>query len=151
MASDAILLATVRADVLVAANQLLPIWRQTGGRDGFVSWEVDPAFAWDPEATVEAVAELTAQIGVPNLLVKIPATEAGVEALEEATAAGHSVNVTLLFSVERYVAVAEAYLRGLERARAAGISLSDITSVASFFTQHTNRLLETVDGRAEVA
>jgi transaldolase len=120
-------------DVRRAALQLLPVWRATAGRDGYVSWEVDPRLAWDSAATSIEVRRLQEQIDLPNLLVKIPGTEAGLQAIEDSIAAGYSINVTLLFSLERYAAVTEAYLRGLRRAADAGLDLSQIHSVASFF------------------
>jgi len=120
-------------DVTEAALQLLPIWESTAGADGYVSWEVDPSLAWHPGATLNAVERAHRRIDLPNLLVKIPATEEGLPALEDAIAVGWSINVTLIFSLERYAAVVEAYLRGLRRAADAGLDLSLIHSVASFF------------------
>ncbi len=120
-------------DVSDAAVQLLPIWQASGGADGYVSWEVDPALAWNADATVTEVHRLQRRIDLPNLLVKIPATEPGLRAIEDAIAAGHSINVTLIFSLERYAAVAESYLRGLYRAADARLDLSRIHSVASLF------------------
>jgi transaldolase len=122
-----------RGDVSDAALQLLPVWQATGGVDGYVSWEVDPALAWDAVATLAAVRELRELVQLPNLLIKIPATEPGLRALEDAIAAGYSINVTLIFSLERYAAVVESYLRGLRRAADAGLDLRSIRSVASFF------------------
>lgn len=120
-------------DVTEAALQLLPVWRASGGLDGYVSWEVDPALARSPRATLLDVRRLRRRVDLPNLLVKIPATEPGLEAIEDAIAAGYSINVTLIFSLERYAAVAEAYLRGLRRAADAGLDLTKIHSVASLF------------------
>jgi transaldolase len=120
-------------DVTEAALQLLPVWQATGGADGYVSWEVDPALAWNAGATLAEVRRLQRRIDLPNLLVKIPATEPGLAAIENSIAAGYSINVTLIFSLERYAAVAESYLRGLRRAADAGLDLSTIHSVASFF------------------
>jgi transaldolase/transaldolase/glucose-6-phosphate isomerase len=120
-------------DVSDAATQLLPVWHDRRGRDGYVSWEVDPDLAWNAAQTLGAVERIHRRIDLPNLLVKIPATEAGVEAFEDATAGGWSINVTLIFSLERYAEVAQAYVRGLRRAAEAGLDLSMIHSVASFF------------------
>jgi transaldolase len=120
-------------DVTEAALQLLPVWQATGGADGYVSWEVDPALAWNARATFGEVRRLQHRIDLPNLLIKIPATEPGLAAIEDSIAAGHSINVTLIFSLERYAAVAESYLRGLRRAADAGLDLTTIHSVASFF------------------
>ena len=122
-----------RTDVTEAALQLLPIWEASCGADGYVSWEVDPALAWNVRATVAAVQQLHELVELPNLLVKIPATEPGLQALEDSIASGYSVNVTLIFSLERYADVVESYLRGLRRAADAGLDLTTIHSVASFF------------------
>jgi transaldolase len=130
---EAIATELARNDVSEAALQLLPVWQASGGADGYVSWEVDPALAWSPDATLSAVRELRELVELPNLLVKIPATEPGLRAFEDAIAAGHSINVTLIFSLERYAAVVESYLRGLRRAADAGLELARIHSVASFF------------------
>jgi transaldolase len=120
-------------DITNAAIELLPVWEHTAGRDGYVSWEVDPALAWDARQTVSDVRRLGRRIYLPNVLIKIPATEPGLLAIEESIASGYSINVTLIFSVERYAAVAESYLRGLRRAADAGRDLSTIHSVASIF------------------
>jgi transaldolase len=122
-----------RDDVVEAAVQLLPVWEKSGGAEGYVSWEVHPSLARNPTATLEAVRELRDLVALPNLLVKIPATEPGLVALEDAIAAGYSVNATLIFSLERYAAVVEAYLRGLRRADDADLDLATIHSVASLF------------------
>jgi transaldolase len=120
-------------DVTEVALQLLPVWQATDGADGYVSWEVDPALAWNAGVTVSEVRRLQRRIDLPNLLIKIPATEPGLVAIEDSIAAGYSINVTLIFSLERYAAVAESYLRGLRRAADAGVDLSKIHSVASVF------------------
>jgi transaldolase len=133
LAASEIATELVRTDVSEAARQLLPVWKATGGADGYVSWEVDPALAQSPGATLAAVNQLRQLVELPNLLVKIPATEPGLEALEDAVAAGYSINVTLIFSLERYAGVVESYLRGLRRAADAGLDLASIHSVASFF------------------
>jgi transaldolase len=131
--ADRIFGELVADDVRAAAEQLLAVWHATRRRDGYVSWEVDPRYAWDRRATLREVRRLHERIALPNLLVKIPATEQGVDAFEDAIALGYSVNVTLIFSLERYAAVAESYLRGLRRAADAGEDLSKIHSVASLF------------------
>src|SRR5688500_19394511 len=94
-------------DVQLAADVLRPVWDEAGGADGFVSLEVEPAFAHDTEATVTQAREYWDRVDRPNLMIKIPGTEAGVPAIEETIAAGMNVNVTLLFSVESYSAIAE--------------------------------------------
>jgi transaldolase len=133
-----------RGDVSEAALQLLPVWQASGGADGYVSWEVDPALAWNATATLAAVRELRQLVQLPNLLIKIPATEPGLRALEDAIAAGYSVNVTLIFSLERYAAVVESYLRGLRRAADAGLDLASIHSVASFFISRLDSAADAV-------
>jgi transaldolase len=120
-------------DVTEAALRLLPVWQTSGGADGYISWEVDPALARNAGATLSEVRRLQRRIDLPNLLVKIPATEPGLVAIEDSIASGYSINATLVFSLERYAAVAESYLRGLRRAADAGLDLSKIHSVASFF------------------
>jgi transaldolase len=133
-------------DVRLAAEHLSPVWYRSRGLDGFVSWEVDPRLAWNANGTVAEVRRLYERVPLPNVLIKIPATEAGVRAVEEAIALGYSINVTLIFSLDRYAAVVEAYLRGLRRAADAGRDLSTIHSVASFFI---SRLDTAADRRLE--
>jgi transaldolase/glucose-6-phosphate isomerase len=133
-------------DVQLACDVLRPVWEEANGADGFVSLEVEPGFAHDTEATVKQAREYWDRVDRANLMVKIPGTEAGVPAIEETIAAGINVNVTLLFSVESYSTIAEAYIRGMERRHEAGESL-DVHSVASFFvsrvdTEVDNRLAE---------
>ena len=122
-----------RADVTAACDLLRPVWEQTGGRDGYVSIEVDPNLAHDTNAQYYEAEQLHESIARPNVLVKIPATKAGVTAIEDSIAAGRSINVTLIFSVERYAAVARAYRDGLRRFRAGGGDVAAVRSVASFF------------------
>jgi transaldolase/glucose-6-phosphate isomerase len=124
-------------DVQLACDVLRPVWDDAGGADGFVSLEVEPAFAHDTEATTRQAREYWERVDRPNLMIKIPGTEAGVPAIEETIAAGINVNVTLLFSVESHSAIAEAYIRGLERRHEAGESL-DVHSVASFFVSRVD-------------
>jgi transaldolase len=125
-------------DVAAACDLLLPIWERTEGGDGYVSIEVDPHLAHDAEATVEEATFLHAAIDRPNLLVKIPATDAGLTAIEEMTARGRSINVTLVFSLARHHQVIEAYLRGLERLLAGGGDPRRVHSVASFFVSRVD-------------
>ena len=132
-------------DVQMACDVLRPVWEDAGGADGFVSLEVEPSLAHDAEATLRQASELWEAVDRPNVMIKIPGTEAGLSAIEDAIAAGINVNVTLLFSIESYEAVAEAYIRGLERCHAAGESL-DVHSVASFFV---SRVDTEVDKRLE--
>ncbi|MER7402743.1 transaldolase [Streptomyces sp. NPDC000070] len=126
------------ADVRAAADVLRPVYDATGGRDGRVSIEVDPRLAHDTAATVAEARQLAWLVDRPNVMIKIPATKAGLPAISEVIGAGISVNVTLIFSLERYREVMDAYLTGLEKARAAGLDLSAIHSVASFFVSRVD-------------
>jgi transaldolase len=125
--------ALTTSDVTAACDLFTDIYRSTNGVDGRVSIEVDPFFAHETEKTLEQGKSLWNQIARPNLLIKVPATLEGLPAIRELTAAGISVNVTLIFSVARYELVMEAYLSGLEDRLAAGLPLAGIHSVASFF------------------
>jgi transaldolase/glucose-6-phosphate isomerase len=124
-------------DVQDACDVLRPVWEQAGGADGFVSLEVEPSLAHDTAKTLEQARELWRRVDRPNVMIKIPGTEEGVSAIEDAIADGINVNVTLLFKVESYEAIAEAYVRGLERRLEAGQSL-DVHSVASFFVSRVD-------------
>jgi len=125
-------------DVGDALDLLRRVWDEGDGRDGYVSIEVDPNLAYETAATIEEAQRLHDLIDRPNLFVKIPATEAGLPAIEEMIARGRSINVTLIFSLERYVQVAEAYIRGLERLVAAGGDPRPVASVASFFVSRVD-------------
>jgi transaldolase len=125
-------------DVGDACDLLRRVWDGGGGQDGYVSIEVDPTLADDTAGTIGEASRLHELIDRPNLFVKIPATEAGLPAIEEMIARGKSINVTLIFSLERYVEVAEAYVRGLERLVEAGGDPSSLTSVASFFVSRVD-------------
>jgi transaldolase len=129
-------------DLRRAADLFRPEFDRTGGVDGWVSMEVSPLLANDTNATVEAARNIHRLADRPNLYVKIPGTPAGVPAIEEAIFAGVPVNVTLLFSREQYLAVAEAYMRGLERRIAAGLS-PRVSSVASLFVSRWDRAVAT--------
>lgn len=124
-------------DVQDACDIMRPVWEQAGGADGFVSLEVEPSLAHDTAKTLEQARELWARVDRPNVMIKIPGTEEGVSAIEDAIADGINVNVTLLFKVESYEAIAEAYVRGMERRLEAGQSL-DVHSVASFFVSRVD-------------
>ncbi|MFB6709938.1 transaldolase [Streptomyces sp. NPDC056333] len=126
------------ADVRAAADILRPVYDATRGRDGRVSIEVDPRLAHDTAATVAEAKQLGWLVDRPNVMIKIPATKAGLPAITEVIGLGISVNVTLIFSLERYREVMDAYLAGLEKAQAAGIDLSTIHSVASFFVSRVD-------------
>jgi transaldolase len=125
-------------DVRWACDLLAPVADRTDGEDGRVSIEVDPRLANDADRTVAEARALWWLVDRPNLLVKIPATREGLDAITRTVAEGISVNVTLIFSLERYRAVIDAYLTGLERAREAGIDLGTIRSVASFFVSRVD-------------
>ncbi|MFF3572520.1 transaldolase [Nocardia jiangxiensis] len=125
-------------DVRAACHVLDPVYRATGGRDGRVSIEVDPRWAHDTERTIEEARALWRLVDRPNAMIKIPATVEGLPAITTCLAEGISVNVTLIFSVRRYHQVIDAFLEGLERARAAGLPLAEIGSVASFFVSRVD-------------
>lgn len=129
-------------DVRAALDMLRPVYDRTGGRDGYVSLEVSPLIAHDSATTVAEAKRLFAVLGRPNAMIKIPATVAGIPAIEEAIAAGINVNVTLIFGLENYYEVAEAYIRGLERRRAAGEDVTGIASVASFFLSRIDTMVD---------
>ncbi|MFD3534244.1 transaldolase [Streptomyces sp. NPDC058664] len=126
------------ADVRDAADILRPVFDATDGQDGRVSIEVDPRLAHETTATVAEAKQLAWLVDRPNTLIKIPATEAGLPAITEVIGLGISVNVTLIFSLERYRAVMDAYLAGLEKAKERGLDLSKIHSVASFFVSRVD-------------
>lgn len=134
----------VVTDISGALAVLRPVFDESGGTDGFVSVEVAPELAHDTEGTVAAARTLHERIAQPNLLVKIPATAEGIQAIEAMTAAGYSINVTLVFSLGRYAEVIEAYQSGLETLLRNGGDLSAVHSVASFFL---SRVDTEVDGR----
>lgn len=124
-------------DVQIAADVLAAAHRQAAGKDGFVSLEVAPDIAHDAKKTIEAARAYWREVDRPNVMIKIPGTPAGAEAIEQATYDGINVNVTLLFAVEAYESVAEAYIKGLERRLADGLPL-DVCSVASFFVSRVD-------------
>ena len=153
-------------DIKDACDLFRPIWDGGSGRDGYVSLEVGPDVAYDTLATFNEAISLHETVDRPNLMVKIPATKPGLAAIEDVIAQGHSINVTLIFSLRRYAEVAESYMRGLERLIAAGGDPRNVASVASFFvsridTEADRRLeelrsagrdgLEELEGRLAVA
>lgn len=135
---DATIRTVTTDDVRNACDVLAPQYEASKGVDGRVSIEVDPRLAHDSDQTVAQAVELWKIVDRPNLLIKIPATEAGIPAITKVIAEGISVNVTLIFSVERYELVMDAYIEGLEKASAAGHDLSKIHSVASFFVSRVD-------------
>jgi transaldolase len=126
------------SDVKRACDILRPVWDSGNGRDGWVSLEVDPNIASDTEATARDAKRLSEMVERPNVFIKIPATEPGLQAIEDSIAAGIPINVTLIFSLERYRKVAEAYIKGLERFVADGGDPSSLASVASFFVSRVD-------------
>jgi transaldolase len=133
-----IFLALSAEDVKEGLALLRQVYDSGGGRDGYVSWEVDPEIADDRERTFEEAKRLHEWIDEPNLYVKIPATKAGVGAIEDSIAEGRNINVTLIFSLQRHEEVMEAYIRGLERLDEKGGDLSTTCSVASFFVSRVD-------------
>ena len=133
-----IFLALAVEDVQRACDLLRPVWERAEGVDGYVSIEVDPELAYDREATYDEAIRLHELVDRPNAYVKIPGTQEGLGAIEDCIAAGRSINVTLIFSLDRHAAVAEAYIRGLERLAADGGDLAQTTSVASFFVSRVD-------------
>jgi len=136
--TQALFFALALADVGRAAELLRPTYDADDGRDGFISFECTPDLADDTAGTIEQALTLWGRLARPNVMIKVPATQAGVGAIEELTARGVNVNVTLLFSVARYEEVIDAYLSGLERRVASGQPVDAIASVASFFVSRVD-------------
>ncbi len=135
-------------DIRDACDILMPVFERTNRLDGYVSLEVSPDLAYDTPATVEEATRLYELVDRPNLMVKIPATQPGLAAVEEMISTGHSINVTLIFSLQRYRAVARAYVRGLQRLVAAGGDPTSVASVASFFVSRVDSEADKrLDGR----
>ncbi len=130
------------ADVRDAADQIKPVYEATGHLDGYVSFELPPSMANDTAASTTAAPEFFERIGRPNIFIKIPGTAEGVPAIEKTIAAGVNVNVTLLFSLENYEAVHEAYIRGLQHRVEAGEPIDDLHSVASFFVSRVDTAVD---------
>lgn len=131
-------------DVRAACDAFRPLYDATGGADGLVSLEVSPELAHDTAGTIAEARRLWTAVDRPNAMIKIPGTKAGLPAIEESLSQGICINITLLFSVERYGEVIEAFLRGLERRKVAGYGIDHLNSVASFFVSR-------VDGRVDAA
>jgi transaldolase len=142
--------ALAERDIKDACDLFRPVWDAGAGRDGYVSLEVDPGLAYDTLATYREAIRLHKVVDRPNLMVKIPATKPGIAAIEDVVAKGHSINVTLIFSLRRYADVAESYTRGIERLIAAGGDPREVASVASFFISRidteADRRLDELDG-----
>ena len=133
-------------DIRDACDALLPVYRDTGGLDGYVSLEVSPLLARDTAGSIAEGAHLAKLVDRPNLMIKIPGTAEGLPAVEELLYRGISVNVTLLFSIEVYQAVAEAWLKALERRHAAGQPVNNVASVGSFFVSRIDTLVDQLLG-----
>jgi transaldolase len=131
-----------QADVRSAAAEFRPLYDKTDGKDGFVSLEVNPHLAHDTDGTIEEARRLSTALNRPNVLIKVPATEAGLPAIRQLISEGISVNVTLLFGLPRYRQVAEAYLSGIEARTARGKPVKHIASVASFFLSRIDALVD---------
>jgi transaldolase len=149
-----IFLELAQRDIQDACDLLMPVFERTNRLDGYVSLEVSPALAYDTPATVEEATRLHELVDRPNLMVKIPATLPGLAAIEDMIAAGNSINVTLIFSLQRYKAVTSAYIRGLQRLVAAGGDPSSVASVASFFVSRVDteadRRLDEIGGHDDL-
>ncbi len=129
-------------DIQETADILRPVYETSQGRDGMVSIEVSPLLAYDTDGSIAEGKELFARIGRPNVMIKIPATRSGIPAIEELICSGINVNATLLFSIERYVEVAEAYIRGIRKRYEKGADVSRVASVASFFVSRVDSAVD---------
>jgi len=140
--ANAIYEALAFEDIRRTADLFREVYERENGRDGFVSLEVSPELAYDTERTLEEARRLWREVDRPNLMVKVPGTEAGIPAIEQLIAEGVNVNVTLLFSLDGHERVMEAYLRGLERRKEEGGDLSHVASVASFFVSRVDSAVD---------
>jgi transaldolase len=152
--TEATFWALAQKDIEDACDLFRPVWDGGSGHDGYVSLEVDPRLAYDTLETFREAIRLHKALDRPNLMVKIPATKPGLAAIEDVIAKGHSINITLIFSLTRYAEVAESYLRGLERLVAAGGDPTGVASVASFFVSRidteADRRLDEIGGVDEL-
>lgn len=146
MPTEEIAKSLMAKDIARACDVLAPVYTATAGRDGFVSIEVSPTLAYDTEATIAEARDWVKQIDRDNLLVKVPATPEGIPAIQALIGEGISINVTLIFSLQRYREVMDAYVKGLEHLHGIGGDLSAVFSVASFFV---SRFDTEVDGRLD--
>lgn len=139
-------------DIQDSADLLLPVYKATNKRDGYVSLEVSPTLARDTKATIEEARRLWKTVARPNIMIKVPGTPEGVPAVRQLISEGININITLLFAQEAYVKVAEAYVDGLELAQKAGKDISGIASVASFFVSRIDSLVDSmIDERLKTA
>jgi len=144
LGAEEIVRELVIEDIQGAADVFAPVYREAGGRDGFVSVEARPKFARDAKATIDEAREIFSRVERPNVMVKVPGTKEGLKAIEELIYEGRNINVTLLFSIKRYEAVARAYIRGLERRAAEDKPINNIMSVASFFVSRVDTLADRI-------
>lgn len=161
--AESIITELTTSDVKQACDLFLPVFERTNGIDGRISIEVDPRLARDTEGTISQARDLWKKVSRPNVLIKVPATLEGLPAIQQLTAEGISVNVTIIFSVERYQAVLEAFIAGLEERVAKNLDISQIHSVASFFvsrvdteidprlTSHSSPAATSLLGKAAIA
>ena len=139
-------------DIQDSADLLSPVYKATNKRDGYVSLEVSPTLARDTQGTIEEARRLWKTVARPNIMIKVPGTPEGVPAVRQLISEGININITLLFAQEAYVKVAEAYIEGLEAAQKAGIDISAIASVASFFVSRIDSLVDSmIDERLKTA
>lgn len=148
MTTEALIRKLMEEDIGAAADILLPVYQRTGGKDGYVSIEVNPAKARDTEGTVREAEELWSGLARRNVMIKIPATREGLPAITRTIAAGINVNVTLIFSVERYLDVVDAWLAGLEERVRTGKELAAVASVASVFVSRIDTMVDDLLMRA---
>jgi transaldolase len=139
---DAIYEALTTEDIKTAADRLRPIWERSKGLTGYVSYEVLPSLALDTEATLKAARHYFELIDRPNLMIKVPGTPKGIPAIEQLISEGHCINITLMFSMKHFEAVAQAYIRGLERRVKEGKPIGGIASVASVFVSRVDTLVD---------
>lgn len=142
LAPDDIFEILALEDIRAAADILRPVYTQTQGKDGYVSLEVRPTLAHDMRGTIKEALRLFADLDRPNVMIKVPATDEGIQAVEALTAAGVNINVTLIFSLEQYEAVSEAYISGLEKRATEGLPINTIASVASFFISRIDAAID---------
>jgi transaldolase/glucose-6-phosphate isomerase len=134
--------ALVIDDIALAADILRPVYDRTKGIDGYISLEVNPRLAYETQGTIDEATRLFARVGRPNVMIKIPAAQEGLPAIEESIYRGININVTMIFSLENYVQVAEAFIKGLERRAAEGKNVEGIASVASFFVSRVDSAVD---------
>jgi transaldolase len=139
---DEIYEALVVEDIQQAADVLRPVYDKTGGADGFVSLEVSPTLAYDTQGTIDDARRLFGLVSRPNVMIKVPATQEGLPAIETLIGEGININITLMFSLAHYDAVVEAYFKGLEKLAASGGDLSKVASVASFFVSRVDTAVD---------